>query len=351
MDTMAAEKEITSVEDADMVFIRNTYFKYKEESFFWRYWHWILIGFVSGVFVFLVAGCTIESHLRKARLQAQQHGTKEVDPLSFSPCGNYTTRARCSNDDPLCRSRARRIVGGSVSETSWPWMAEIVYGDKHHCGAVLISMNLLLTAAHCIFHDGNQIYANSLQVKLGSKFRLSAAAQTVRISDIFIHHSFKLSTLENDIAVIKLEKEVIATSSVWPICLSGLAEFSEGASVLMTGWGRTHPEGEFASELREAEVPVVSASQCIKANEGLFEGISVSRSNNLCVGAGMKRPEYGCNGDSGGPLMVQTEDKKWALIGLMSWGGPECSAVTTDSYTVSTKLYMYRTWIEQMLTI
>ena len=121
--------------------------------------------------------------------------------------------------------------------------------------------------------------------------------------------------------------------------------------VFLTGWGRTHPEGEFASELREAEVPVVSASQCIKANEGLFEGISVSRSNNLCVGAGMKRPEYGCNGDSGGPLMVQTEDKKWALIGLMSWGGPECSAVTTDSYTVSTKLYMYRTWIEQMLTI
>ena len=107
MDTMAAEKEITSVEDADMVFIRNTYFKYKEESFFWRYWHWILIGFVSGVFVFLVAGCTIESHLRKALLQAQQHGTKEVDPLSFSPCGNYTTRARCSNGNTLISAESR----------------------------------------------------------------------------------------------------------------------------------------------------------------------------------------------------------------------------------------------------
>ena len=85
----------------------------------------------------------------------------------------------------------------------------------------------------------------------------------MRISDIFIHHSFKLSTLENDIAVIKLEKEVIATSSVWPICLSGLAEFSEGASVLMTG-KRLLSKGKGAAGMWPRDVTACSSSLALR---------------------------------------------------------------------------------------
>lgn len=90
-------------------------------------------------------------------------------------------------------------------------------------------------------------------------------------------------------------------------------------------------------------------SQCIKANKDLFDGVRVSKANNICVGYGKVRPDYGCNGDSGGPLMVQSNNNRWILIGIMSWGEPYCSAEQTNSYTVFTSISPYLNWMEGTL--
>ena len=115
------------------------------------------------------------------------------------------------------------------------------------------------------------------------------------------------------------------------------------------GWGKTSYNGHFSSLLREASVPIAPISQCIKANKDLFDGVRVSRTNNICVGYGKDRPDYGCNGDSGGPLMVQSNSNRWILVGIMSWGEPHCSAEQTNSYTVFTSISPYLNWMEGIL--
>ena len=118
---------------------------------------------------------------------------------------------------------------------------------------------------------------------------------------------------------------------------------------LSTGWGKTNYQGKFSTMLRESSVPFVPISKCMKTNRGLFDGVQVSSSNHICVGYGKEKPDYGCNGDSGGPLMVQSNTGKWLVIGIMSWGAPKCASYKTDSYTVFTNIYPYMNWIESIL--
>ena len=65
-------------------------------------------------------------------------------------------------------SRIRRIVDGVISpDGSWPWMAEIIYSNKHYCGAVLISKNVVMTAAHCLYRHEERLYEADLKIRLG----------------------------------------------------------------------------------------------------------------------------------------------------------------------------------------
>ena len=102
--------------------------------------------------------------------------------------------------------------------------------------------------------------------------------------------------------------------------------------------------------LREASVPVVPISKCTEANKDLFENVRVRKENHICVGYGRASPENGCKGDSGGPLMIESSSGRWLLIGVMSWGDPNCSSQRTNSYTVFTNVLLYREWIEKILT-
>lgn len=116
-----------------------------------------------------------------------------------------------------------------------------------------------------------------------------------------------------------------------------------------SGWGKTSYKGQFSTMLREASVPFVAASICTKANKGLFDGVEVNPVKHICVGYGKHSTENGCNGDSGGPLMVQSKNGRWLLVGIMSWGEPECSSQRTDSYTVFTSISPYLSWIKSVL--
>jgi len=269
---------------------------------------------------------------------------------SFKFCGNQSAKA-CIQDPACSLSRQRRLVNGKIArEYTWPWMAEIVYNNEHYCGAVLISDDVLLTAAHCLYHRESRLYVDDIEIRIGSRRKLSTDnnTQILKVSSIHIHEFFKLSSLQNDIAVLKLNSPVRLSRSCWPICLGSKADNFIGRGI-MTGWGKTSIIGRFSSLLREASVPIVPVSRCIEANRDLFDGVKVSGANHICVGYGKDRPDYGCNGDSGGPLMIQSNNGKWLLIGVMSWGEPQCSSVKTNSYTVFTSISPYLDWIEKLV--
>ena len=71
-------------------------------------------------------------------------------------------------DKECTLSRTRRLVNGKIArKDSWPWMAEIVYSEKHYCGAVLISPNVVITAAHCLYHHESKLYEQDIEIRIG----------------------------------------------------------------------------------------------------------------------------------------------------------------------------------------
>ncbi|WP_163833355.1 serine protease [Spartinivicinus ruber] len=72
----------------------------------------------------------------------------------------------------------------------------------------------------------------------------------------------------------------------------------------------------------------------------------VSPENMICTIPSLSNkahPESGvCNGDSGGPLFTETDDKA-TLIGLVSWSQKACG--NKDANDIFTNVYQYRDWI------
>ncbi|KRX58986.1 Chymotrypsin-C [Trichinella sp. T9] len=150
-----------------------------------------------------------------------------------------------------------RIVGGwKAYDGSLPWMVHLTFpaeeGFSQMCGGSLISLDgknstcLVLTAAHC--------------VKLGNRYKepgdiLVAIRQNhlkhARNEAIFFHvknyvsHFFHEDSLENDIAILRLEKWVLFTKYVRPLCLpSANMRLPIGEECYAAGWGRTNVEKE-----------------------------------------------------------------------------------------------------------
>ena len=55
------------------------------------------------------------------------------------------------------RRRRKRVIGGVPSRIGkWPWLVSFQVGDgeggfQHSCGGTLISRDVVMTAAHCVY--------------------------------------------------------------------------------------------------------------------------------------------------------------------------------------------------------
>ena len=132
-----------------------------------------------------------------------------------------------------------RVTGGEDALIGeFPWMATLQFSNGtaplvHGCGASLITSRHVLTAAHCVtdLKPGIEVAA----VILGeldfdsnpdclpdSPGECAEPPVTVGIDGTFIHDDFQNipeAGLPNDIAVLKLAKEVTFTRFIRPVCL------------------------------------------------------------------------------------------------------------------------------------
>lgn len=74
-----------------------------------------------------------------------------IFPLPFSPippeCGERLT----FEGGP----QYSRIIGGIEAEAGeFPWLVSIQAGNEHFCGGAIIDEWWIVTAAHCLSHDG-----------------------------------------------------------------------------------------------------------------------------------------------------------------------------------------------------
>jgi hypothetical protein len=223
-----------------------------------------------------------------------------------------------SKDCPKCTCgltyKNKRIVGGvETLINQYPWMTALTYNNRFYCGASVINNKYLITAAHCVNGFAKErLSAVFLDHDRSNYFETQIFTRS--ISKIFRHRYYGSGgTYNNDIALLKLDKELPITGLLKPVCLPPTGKSFTGNKGIVIGWGATQAHGQVSSKLREVEVPIMSNIDCRRTGYG-----NRITDNMMCAGYsyGMKDS---CQGDSGGPLHV-VNGTTHMLVGIVSWG-------------------------------
>ncbi|KAH9493939.1 hypothetical protein DERF_014663 [Dermatophagoides farinae] len=253
--------------------------------------------------------------------------------------------------DDICglAGRDARIVGGEDSLSGqWPWAVAIFLSSKgiskYWCGGALINRNHIITAAHCLSDQRGQLYPReNLLVKLGmhdlNNNDYEMDRQTFNVVSILQHPEFKRNGFYNDLCLLRLDHDVrLVPESVWPICLPDTTIRSRnlvGYMATVIGWGTTKYGGQQSGLLQQVSLPVWDNHDCDKR---YFQPIN---KNFLCAGF-VEGGKDACQGDSGSPLMLPDNNRRWTIIGIVSFGNRCAQAGYPGVYTRVTE---YIDWI------
>ncbi|XP_058122277.1 uncharacterized protein LOC131264003 [Anopheles coustani] len=217
---------------------------------------------------------------------------------------------------------------------------------KWSCGGSLIWENFVLTAAHCVADEDNK---PPTVVRFGDLNLYNdtddAFAQQYDIVEIIRHPEHRFSAKYHDVALIKLEKNVILNDTVAPACLWDAEEIRFN-SFESAGWGATGVGQSQTPILLKVTLQPVEKSKCDQTyrvgDRGLKEGL---QDYQLCAGDAKMDT---CPGDSGGPLQVKLlhNAKMTPFIVAVTSFGSFCGQSAPGVYT---KVAPYIPWIRSVL--
>ncbi|XP_062979196.1 chymotrypsin-like elastase family member 1 [Elgaria multicarinata webbii] len=239
-----------------------------------------------------------------------------------------------------------RVVGGyEARKHGWPSQISLQYyangGWYHTCGGTLVKQNWVMTAAHCVDRNMN------FRVVLGDHdiYQYEGPEQVISVGRIFVHEYWNSNNVAGgyDIALLRLSQSATLNTYVQLGALPPSGQIlANNYPCYISGWGMTRTNGQLASVLQEAYLPVVDYATCSNPS---YWGSTVK---NTMVCAGGDGTRSGCQGDSGGPLHCLVNGKYYVhgVTSFVSSSG--CNVYRKP--TVFTRVSAYISWINNIIS-
>ncbi len=233
------------------------------------------------------------------------------------------------------------IINGQESSISqFPWQVFVLLeegeGKAATCGGSILDATHILTAAHCVDHEGstNPYPASDAFVEAGASEVMvgvgvsPATAQERSVRSLRTDPYYNvLPEIKDDVAVLELSSPLELSAEVHAQAISLVpagATPAPGATLSISGYGREEgAEGEAhnpTGKLNSTTLTAISSDAC-------RESVGVNSAVLLCAESSSSAT---CQGDSGGPL---TEGSPAVQVGIVDFGPKECPVGKPDGFT------------------
>jgi prostasin len=127
------------------------------------------------------------------------------------------------------------------------------YDGHYRCGVVIVSNEVVLTAAHCVL---------SLRIDL---IRIIMPNQTERRAvEVIMHEAYEAYHKNHDVAIIRLNQKIEFGQTMSPVCLPVNKQEPGGKTGRALGWLFHSTASQVANAVLHVNMTIYSHGDCIK---------------------------------------------------------------------------------------